>query len=115
MPDTFSIDTDGKYAVAVADTGRVSLLRYGQQWIDDPDGAEAWLAAAVRIAELSERVIIDIDAPAGFEVSDVSDAKDEVIDLLNTTEGEDNITVADAIVTALLERGWRPTDEDSDD
>lgn len=74
------------------------------------------------------REIIDTEAPEGYEVEEVSRAKNEVMDLfewrgdlfdfeydsvLGDTRAvvKDSIETADAIVELLLKIGWRPTKE----
>lgn len=66
--------------------------------------------------------IVDTSAPAGYEVPEVSAAKDEVTDRVRDlleyhdvdietayTTPRDPIHEADVIVEKLLELGWRPT------
>ena len=54
-------------------------------------------------------VVIGVAAPDGYEVGEVSDAKNEVVDVIGQLEGEDHLDVGDQIVSRLLEAGWRPT------
>lgn len=77
------------------------------------------------------KVIIDTDAPAGYETAEVSDAKDIVMDIVqeviaecflicgseepdDTREmhGYDAIESAHNIVEALIKSGWRPTEDE---
>lgn len=57
--------------------------------------------------------VVDITAPKGFEVQEVTEAKDLVYDLvydsLYVIEGS-IITLADQVVEQLIESGWRPTE-----
>ncbi|MCR6647811.1 MAG: hypothetical protein NVV70_06585 [Cellulomonas sp.] len=60
-------------------------------------------------------VITSVDAPAGYEVAAVSDAKTVVADLLGQDYGGyddhpalDTIEAADRIVDRLIAAGWRP-------
>lgn len=57
----------------------------------------------------SPDVVVDVTAPAGYEVGEVSDAKTEVVDLIGQLDGDDSINIGDQIVSRLLETGWRPT------
>ena len=72
------------------------------------------------------REIIDTEAPEGYEVEEVSRAKNEVMDLFEWrgdlfdfeyAEGctraivKDSIETAEVIVEMLLKMGWRPTKE----
>ena len=64
-----------------------------------------------------ELKVVDITAKPGFEVSEVSHAKELIEDFFYTTDLiEDDLTrsraiiLADAIVEALINIGWRPTD-----
>jgi hypothetical protein len=68
--------------------------------------------------EDTERKIVDISAAEGFEVEEVSNAKDLVMDLFFTEDwgipiSDDGpvepITIADTIVETLIDAGWRPT------
>lgn len=63
--------------------------------------------------------VLDITAPAGYEVSEVSDAKDIVLGELyyliddlgsyHIPEDSDLLKYADRIVSVLIDSGWRPT------
>ena len=74
------------------------------------------------------REIIDTDATEGYETSEVSDAKNEVMDLFEwradlfdytfdpdademIVNVRDSIRTADVIVELLIGMGWRPTKE----
>lgn len=75
------------------------------------------------------RKIVDTDAPFGYEVAETSEAKDIAMDRIQGVidhalwlgnvvdedevdmQGHDAISVADEIVEALIEAGWRPTVE----
>lgn len=56
---------------------------------------------------------IDITAPEGYEVVEVSVAKTEVADWLgqNYLDNPDMIHAAEKIVSRLIEMGWRPTED----
>ncbi|KMM44849.1 hypothetical protein CWIS_13525 [Cellulomonas sp. A375-1] len=61
-------------------------------------------------------VITSVDAPAGYETAEVSDAKTEVADLLGQDFGGcdepptlGTLAAADRIIERLIETGWRPT------
>jgi len=45
------VKIDDKYTYEY-DNGRVRILRHGQDWLTDPQGAKAWIAAAGVIEEL---------------------------------------------------------------
>lgn len=79
---------------------------------------------------MSERVVIDTSAPKGWEAQETTDAKNLVMDAVQEAldhvfwmsgaeepddtrklEGHDAISVADRVVEALIEAGWRPTEE----
>ena len=61
---------------------------------------------------------LDIDAPDGYETSEVSAAKTLVADILGTDFGGydngdlDTLVAADRIINRLVAAGWRPTTED---
>lgn len=52
---TERIAIDQKYTY-VFDQGSVSLERYAEPWICDPDAPKAWIAAASEIERLREQV-----------------------------------------------------------
>lgn len=74
-----------------------------------------------------KRMIVDTDAPAGYETEEVSAAKEIALEVVSEAmeavcdfgdmdahpegypEGSDPIHVAGVIVTALIDAGWRPT------
>lgn len=74
---------------------------------------------------MTDRTILSVDSGvAGYEPEEVSDAKDEVMDLVYeaitsaffATDYEgvddfDSIGLAETIVERLIELGWRPTKE----
>jgi hypothetical protein len=53
--------------------------------------------------------VVDIAAPEGYEVEEVSEAKTEATDLLHREEGADYLTLGNDIVESLIAMGWRPT------
>lgn len=59
--------------------------------------------------------IIDITAPSGYEVDEVTAAKDLVYDILYdelyVIEGS-ALAAADQVVDRLIEEGWRPTEKE---
>lgn len=63
--------------------------------------------------------VVDITAPEGFEgfeVQEVTEAKDLVYDVLwdwNYSIGGSLISLADQVVEHLIGLGWRPTEEDN--
>lgn len=61
--------------------------------------------------------IVDVTAPSGYEVAEVTAAKDLVYDVLwdnlDVMAGAGNILfVADHIVEKLIAEGWRPTEKE---
>jgi len=72
---------------------------------------------------MTERTVIDTDAPAGYEVPETTDAKDAVyqhlaalLEWYGITDhheffhpSQDAIGVADRVVESLIALGWRPT------
>lgn len=77
------------------------------------------------------KVIIDTDAPEGYEIAEVSDAKNLAMDIVQDVidhvfwlngaeepddmrkmEGHHSIRAADKIVEALITAGWRPTEDE---
>ncbi|WP_407316614.1 hypothetical protein UQW22_09830 [Isoptericola halotolerans] len=74
-----------------------------------------WLAAGgqgyapVSADGVADITNLDVSAPAGYEVPEVSDAKTEVVDILHQLDGEDRLTIGDRQVERLIEMGWRPT------
>lgn len=41
----YDVKLDEKYRIVVKD-GRVEILRYGEPWLVNPEGAKAWISAA---------------------------------------------------------------------
>lgn len=55
---------------------------------------------------------LSVDAPDGYETSEVSDAKTEVTDYFYRQSLDDTVdagAVAEDIVELLIKMGWRPT------
>jgi len=46
-----ALDDEHKYRVKVTD-GRVEITRYGDEWLTNPEGSNAWIAAADQLEKL---------------------------------------------------------------
>lgn len=46
-----ALDDENKYHLSV-NNGRVSITRYGDEWLENPEGSKAWIAAADTIEQL---------------------------------------------------------------
>jgi hypothetical protein len=53
--------------------------------------------------------VVDVSAPPGYEVPEVSDAKSEVTDWLGQHYDGDALGAGERLVEQLLALGWRPT------
>jgi hypothetical protein len=49
-----ALDDERKYHLNVATNGGVSITRHGQDWIENPEGANAWIAAADQLETLRQ-------------------------------------------------------------
>ena len=49
------VSIDDKYAYRF-ESGRVTLLRHGEVWIENPEASKAWIAAAEEINHLRAHV-----------------------------------------------------------
>lgn len=51
------VSIDDKYACRF-EGGKVTLLRHGEIWIEDPEASKAWIAAAEEIRHLRAQLAI---------------------------------------------------------
>lgn len=47
------LDDENKYRVKV-DNGKVKITRYGEEWLTNPEGSNAWIAVADQLEKLRE-------------------------------------------------------------
>lgn len=65
----YDIKLDEKYHLRVEKNGEVRILRYGKDWLNNPEGSNAWISAADVIETLLE----------GREVEKISEQRQEAI------------------------------------
>lgn len=89
---TYNETIDEKYSIEVNENGRVKINRYGENWLENPEGAKAWIAVADLLE--TQRELFD------------SEGSPLTVDQLNET--------ASMIAHRLTEAwGWLPDEEEA--